>query len=71
MPRKRCLTNEAEKPKPEPIRLLGIAGAFLVLGVGIGLSLIAFIVEKIVAVRRARRAVTVIVAEVLPPAGDW
>ena len=49
-----CLTIVEPKTKLKPIKLTDTKGAFLVLGIGLGLSTIVFIVERIVVMKKTR-----------------
>ena len=48
-PYKCFITNNPERPKNAPLKLEDLSSAFFILGIGIGLSIFVFIVEKIVA----------------------
>jgi hypothetical protein len=44
------------KNKLKPLSLKNLTGAFLVIAVGFGLSLLAFLGEKIISLRESRRS---------------
>ena len=47
----RCaLENQNSDGKPKPIRLIELSSAFAIIGIGLGLSVVAFLAEKIVSV---------------------
>ena len=41
----KCMVDKSDPPKLSPLKLIDLSSAFLILGIGYGLSLVAFLFE--------------------------